>query len=133
MNPRTLTSPIQRAALVLVLLLTLVAASAARPSSASALTRDFNCGVIAVNSWCKLTENHSWTYASAEWNGTSINMCAKIINASNNDNGTRDCYTGVRIFSKYQPAFIGPNTFAMAANGNSGTSKTIFGWGTTSP
>lgn len=105
---------------------------AVMPSSASALTRQWNCGLISPNSWCQLTENHTWKYSSAWWNGTQIPMCAKIVNSANQDGGTRVCGTASAVYSNDWPASqAGPNLFAMAANGNSGTSKTITGFAET--
>lgn len=101
------------------------------PPKASALTQQWNCGRIAVNQWCQNTDNHSWAYSRAYWNGTAVPMCAKIINYSNDHNGTWNCATGAYVWSVLQASSIGPNTYAMVANGNSGTSKTITGWATT--
>lgn len=96
--------------------------------AAHALSANFNCGLIAVNSWCQYAPNHSWYGVEATWNGTAVPMCAKIINSSGNDNGTRRCATAAYVYSIPQPSFIGPNTWALVANGNSGTSKTISGF-----
>lgn len=105
--------------------------AAAMPSTASALEQTWNCGLMGVNTWCKNTDNHSWLQASARWNGTPVPMCAKIINSAGSDNGTRNCQTLAEVWTIYQPTTIGPNTWAMVANGNSGTSKTISGFART--
>lgn len=96
--------------------------------SASALDQYFNCGVIAVDSWCQYTNNHSWRTVRAEWNGTAVPMCSKIINSAGDHNGTRNCATAAVVYSILQTAHIGPNTWALVANGSSGTSKTIYGY-----
>ncbi len=102
----------------------------AGPTSALALEANGACP-LAVNSWCHFTDNHSWRYDSAYWNGVAVPMCAKIVNASGNDNGTWSCQNASTVYSIYQPAYVGPNTWAHFANGNSGTTKTITGYATT--
>jgi hypothetical protein len=104
----------------------------ALPSPASAFAEYYNCGSIAPNSWCQDTNNHSWAHDVAYWDGANcISMCAKIINFANNDNGTRACYSASYVWTNYEPAYIGPNTYALAANGDTGVSLVIHGWATT--
>lgn len=117
-----------------VLVTCLSGVALALPSPASALAEYYSCGSIAPNSWCQDLNNHSWAHDVAFWDGaTAIPMCAKIINFANQDNGTRACYTATYVWSTYQPCCIGPNTYALAANGNSGAYRTITGWATTTP
>lgn len=115
-----------------LLLAGLCSVAMALPSHASALAVWFNCGSIPPNHWCMYSENHSWAQVAAYWDGQSaVPMCAKIINSADQDNGTRACYTAVYVWSTYQPCCIGPNTWALAANGNSGVWRTISGYATT--
>jgi len=113
--------------------LAVMMAGFAMPSSASALSRSWNCGVIPVDTWCQYTDNHSWTLVSAQWGSGAnpTNMCAKIINGIGQHNGTRNCGYGTIIYSIPQPAYVGPNTYAAGANGSSGGNKTINCWATT--
>ena len=107
-------------------------AALAMPSSASALSRTWHCGLIPPDTWCEHPDNHSWVTVTAYWNGTAIPMCAKIVNHPNYEhNGTRACYTAPTVYSTSQPNYVGPNTWAQCANGSSGTNKTITCWATT--